>query len=497
MKKQFKSLTLLSASIMLLASCNESNYVKEIKVYKGTETYIVGEIFAPMQISVTFANGDRKLVDVTEDMVRGFDTSVAGQKTILIYYEGEVIEYAITVVDLYLESIEVKEGYKDIYILEEFYTDGDASLVLNYTDKSQKEVSITSDMIVAFSTENVGASLVAVRYKDFTASYEITVREPDVIEVEVAEDTETIYFLGDEFKGVNLNLTYENGKEETVLLDDASILKGFDTETKGKKVLTFAYKGISCQYEIDVYPHVSSLEVEGWKEIYEPDEEFAGAKLKVLYEDESTEEIDVKAQMMEGFDTSTTGKKEVTIFYLDQALKTSIIVPLINRRDYDALEGEKVFMFEVEDEGYVDLSACETSPAGQNKLEENPGASGKNTSNMGVVNGNVMKMQFYSSMEGTFTIQMRVQSASDKGGSAQELVKIMDLTVNGENRAVEGVAEKAGTGNWQNMVNWNVTTICQPVALKKGLNTFELTSKDCSSSVRFPNVDYFNIVVRA
>lgn len=266
-------------------------------------------------------------------------------------------------------------------------------------------------MIVAFSTENVGASFAAVRYKDFTASYEIAVREPDVIEVEVSEDTEMIYFLGDEFKGVNLNLTYENGKEETVLVDDASILKGFDTETKGKKVLTFAYKGISCQYEIAVYPHVSSLEVE--------------------------------------------------------------------------------------DEGYVDLSACETSPAGQNKLEENPGASGKNTSNMGVVNGNVMKMQFYSSMEGTFTIQMRVQSASDKGGSAQELVKIMDLTVNGENRTVEGVAEKAGTRNGQNMVNWNVTTICQPVALKKGLNTFELTSKDCSGSVRFPNVDYFNIVVRA
>ena len=94
----FTSLICLSS----LASCADSGrQIVSIAVYNGDNSYVVGESFADTQLAVTYDKGEKELVYITFNMVEGFDTSVAGTKTLIISYGGLTTEFEITVSNLY------------------------------------------------------------------------------------------------------------------------------------------------------------------------------------------------------------------------------------------------------------------------------------------------------------------------------------------------------------------------------------------------------------
>lgn len=500
MKKSGLLLTSL-LGILSFTGCSSNPNIESVKIYKGDEIYRVGDDFKTVQLSVSYDDGAKKLIDVTKDMLRGFDTSVAGEKTVLIIYEDFVIEYDITVTEYYLESISVKDDYVEEYYKFDEYKDGDATLVLSYSDKTTEELEITSSMITSFDTSKIGTSTVNVSYMNYMASYEISIIKPIVEDVVILDETETVYFVDDEFQGVTFEAQYHNGHSEVFTITDSSELLEFDTSSNGTKEVKFNFDGEEYSYQIEVRKKVSSISIkDGYQKTYEIDEEFKGATLQVNNEDGSIEEIAITSDMLEGFDTTKAGKSTLKVQYGHKETSFDVYVPLVNIKDYTESES-KVFMVEIEDEVYCDLSQCITQEDNTlNKFERLEGstASGMNTSNMGTIAGNRYVINFYSSYEGVFDLQLRVQSASYKGGSDQNLKDVMSIEYEGEITDAIGVAEASSdVGNWQNMFNWNTTTVKENIPMKKGLNTIVLISKDTvNTNIRFPNIDYVNVVVK-
>ena len=450
-----------------------------------------------MQLSITYEDGSRKVIELTEDMVEGFDTSVAGTKTIVVAYGGQIAEFEITVTDFYVRALEIKDGYKSDYLRGDTYTDGDATLILHYTDASQKEIPLTKDMITFFDTSKLGKSEVAVSYEHQTTTYEIDVTKPTIESLTFSEDTEDLYFVGDEFQGLTADIVYENQTTGHVEITDVGQIRFFDTTAEGEKTLEFDYQDDTITMDYTVKKAVKSLALEaGTNLLYGKNEAFRPINVIVTNVDDTTETIALDETMVEGFDTSTTGKSHVTFEYGHQTLEFDVIVPLVNKVDYET-STDKSFRIEVEDEDYVDLSEVKTISTGDSNLEDakGEGASGKCTSNIGSVAGNVIPIEFYSEFEGIFDLQINVQSASGKGGTDQLLSDVMTIAVNGEAVEVQGTAEKSGPGNWV-MEKWNLADAVKGATLKKGLNRVEITTRDTvNSNTRLPNIDYFNIVV--
>ena len=97
MRKNKITAILLVLMLVLIAAlavaCNddkeENPEITPISLTLGANwknVYAVGEAFAPCQMTVTYSDGSTQTVDVTADMLSGFDTSSAGAKQITVNY---------------------------------------------------------------------------------------------------------------------------------------------------------------------------------------------------------------------------------------------------------------------------------------------------------------------------------------------------------------------------------------------------------------------------
>ncbi len=492
----FTSLICLSS----LASCADSGrQIVSIAVYNGDNSYVVGESFADTQLAVTYDNGEKELVDITLNMVEGFDTSVAGTKTLIISYGGLTTEFEITVSNLYIAELVMKDGYKSNYLQNDKFQENDATIIARYTDEHEEEIPVTEDMLRTFDTSEVGLSNVIIYYEGLTISYPIMVAYPKVVDYSISSDTVTTYFMHEEFKGITLNVTYENGVSEQIIYDDENEIEGFDTSTYGMKTLTLPINNEKIEIEIEVKKEVKSLALKpNQKLIFERDEELESLVIIVTNYDDTTEEITLSSADIEGFDTSKAGITTIKYTYGGKSLDFDVIVPLVNLKDYEE-SSDKRFVMQAEDEDYVDLSEVKTYSDGLDKFEEakGDGSTGKCTANFGQVPNQTFYIRFYSSYEGVYSLEMNSQSASNSGGSDQVLKDVMSVEVDGVDTPALGTAVKAGTGNWANMTNWGWATIATDLTLHKGLNTITIHSLNVNSSMRLPNIDAFAVTINS
>ena len=481
---------LLAACCIALGACGASG-VQKLTLGATNNFFMVGEEFGGVNVQVTYNDGRVENLTLDDKHVAGFDTSVAGQKTVIVTYEGKSVAWDIEVSDKYVAALAVKDGSADTFVQDGQYTDGDIVLLVTYTDKSTREIPVTEEMI-SFSLSNVGVVPAEIEYGGLTLAHNVSVREALVTEATVGEETQTTYRYGDEFAGVTLDVTYENGKTEVAEITDVAQVEGFDTSAVGSMRLSVEYKNYGVTFEAEVLRKVLSIEAAGYKEYYEKDSPFeAGGKLTLNYHDETAEEIDITAEMIEKFDSSKYGKSSVTVGYEDLTAEFDIIVPLVTAA------GE--YKMQVEDETFCDLSQAESSGS---KLENTTsttagtvsnGAEGQSTANISKV-GNKIIIKFYSSMDGTFIFGTRAQSASGSGKKSQVLSAAVSVTVNGEAQTVLGTLNPASTtgANWTNMLNWTETAMTGSLDLVKGENTVVITCIQ-HGDIRFPNFDYFTI----
>ena len=129
----------------------------------------------------------------------------------------------------------------------------------------------------------------------------------------------TVYFEGEalDTNGMTVKLSYNTEQEENIT--DYTVL-GFDSNKVGKHILTVKYGEFTDTFEIEVMAKaIKAIEVtapdktEYLKETEELD--LTGGKLKLVYNNGTSEEIDLTVDMVSGFDNTKAGKQTLTVTY--------------------------------------------------------------------------------------------------------------------------------------------------------------------------------------
>ena len=302
--------------------------------------YFVGDTFVPAKLNVTYASGKTETIDLTSDLVTGFDTAAAGTKTLTITYKGYSINVTITVSEVTLTSIAVKELKADYFIGDEFVA---GTLTLTYDNGDVIDVTLTEAMVSDFDTTTAGTKTLTITYGGLTITYEISVLE-DTLESIAVKDLKDTYYVGTTFENGTLTLTYLSGKTEEVALIE-TMVTGFDTTTAGNKTLTITYGGLTITYEISVIEDtVASIAVKSLKDTYYVGTTFEEGILTLTYLSGKTKEVALTEAMVTGFKTTEVGTVEITITYEDATTTYTINVVPDEVREIAVLSLENAYL---------------------------------------------------------------------------------------------------------------------------------------------------------
>lgn len=171
MRKNKITAVLLVLLMVLIAgmavACNdekeENPEITPISLTLGADwknVYAVGEAFAPCQMTVTYSDGSTQTVDVTADMLTGFDTSSAGAKQITVNYSGLTATVGISVVAPAAAEKLSLDSWKALYFVGDAINLSNAALVVDGAVKT----AVTADMVSGFDTSSAGLKTVRITY---------------------------------------------------------------------------------------------------------------------------------------------------------------------------------------------------------------------------------------------------------------------------------------------------------------------------------------------
>lgn len=305
-----------------------SKYPLINNVYEIGEEYKPGNVIAvDNQYYSGFSNTETPEA-IRDYMLPDFDTSEPGTYSIPIHIAGtDSLMYTYTVKDKDVSSIEIVSA-KDSYLLNEEF-DANAKLKINYVDGSSKEIALTEDMLDSFDTSSKGDKTSIINYNDVTKEYKYSV-QAEVSSIELISD-KINYFINEPFdSNAKLKVTYSDGDVQEIAITEET-LTGFSTSTAGNKTLTVTYEGKTTTFDYTVSKVVEeSITIEGVTTSYPVNGTFDGyGKVIVHYTDGSTKEIPLLESYMSGFNTTSSGKRLVTVTYNGLSAQYEITVTKI------------------------------------------------------------------------------------------------------------------------------------------------------------------------
>ena len=227
----------------------------------------------------------------------------------------------------------------EVVVSQVNYTVGDSlkldggKLIFATSDSITAEVVITPEMVKGFNPDSVGVQTVTVSFEidgvPYTTTFDVTVKDiAKPIEAEVVI-SQINYTVGDSLKldgGKIIIATSDSTTAEVVITPE--MVSGFKPDSVGVQTVTVSF-------EIDGVPYTTTFDVEvkapeiievvaksvalsaPAKITYKKGEQLdiAGGKLTVTYSDGTTKDVELKADMVSGFDADKVGEQKLTVNY--------------------------------------------------------------------------------------------------------------------------------------------------------------------------------------
>lgn len=285
--------------------------------------YIRGQKLDPdgARIKVTYNDGDTKLIDVTEKMCSGFDSSSLGQKTVTITYENKTVSFTVNVVERILTLITTDEAIKTEYIEGQPLDISNLKVIALYNDGTSEVIDASMDMISGYDANVIGKQTITVTYKGKTTTFEINVKAKSVTKIEVTSPNKLEYIEGQglDLSGGKVKVFYDNGTSEEISLTD-DMISGYDASIVGKQTIIVTYQGKTATFDVNVIEKViTKIEMNSLpnKVNYLVDQKFEinGATIKVYYNDGSEEIVNVDSNMFNVPNMSKIGNQTIIVNY--------------------------------------------------------------------------------------------------------------------------------------------------------------------------------------
>ena len=224
----------------------------------------------------------------------------------------------VTGIELFTAPAKIEYAYG-----EELDTTG-AIITVLYSNDTNEQESVTAEMVTGYNAEQAGEQTLTVTYGEFTATFTVTVaaRIPELVSTALTAPAKTEYAYGDalDLSGAKITYTYDD-ETTTEVAVTAEMVTGYNAEQAGEQTLTVTYGEFTATFTVTVAARIPELVSTALtapaktEYAYGDALDLSGAKITYTYDDETTTEVAVTAEMVTGYSSITLGEQTVTVTY--------------------------------------------------------------------------------------------------------------------------------------------------------------------------------------
>lgn len=208
------------------------------------------------RINLIYNNGTTAPLEITDEMVSGFDNSVIGKQTITVTYMGKTTTFEVEIIAKTAMSISVTQKPDKLTYLEgkdELDVTGGV-ITVYYDNDSTSTMVMTPDMITGFDNSKPGTQTLTVTYLGKTATFDVVIKAKSLVGFELVKNpVKTVYKEGEALtlEGIVGRFTYDNGAVVDLPVSTA-FASGFNNRKVGKQTVTITIDTYVDSFEVTV-----------------------------------------------------------------------------------------------------------------------------------------------------------------------------------------------------------------------------------------------------
>ena len=288
------------------------------------------------KLKITRATGKTETIDITKDMVSGFDSSKENTKLPLTisYTENGVTKtatYTVSVEDP-ITSMTLKTTPKTEYKYGE-PLDISNGVITIVRPSGPEDKQITKEMVTGYDPTKLGQQELTIKYGGQELKYKVNVKDY-VKGIVLTPPAKTKYEYGEslDLTGGNIQKIMASGTATTpIALTDSQVkLSTFNPNKEGAQTINVAYEGFTEKFGVIVEDNLQSIKIktEPTKTKYKYGEalDITGGKISAIKSSGKAENIDITTSMVSGYNPNKLGKQTITITYKGKTTQYSIEV---------------------------------------------------------------------------------------------------------------------------------------------------------------------------
>ena len=222
-----------------------------IKTLPNKLEYKYGEQLDLTGGTIEFKQGNEtKILNITKDMVTGYNPKKIGNQTLTVTYEGLSQEFIVNVKD-YITRLEVKKPEKTDYEYgENLDLTGGTILIITASGKVDEKVDITAYMISGYDKTKEGTQTITVEYKGLQGKFQVSVKDK-IKAISLNNEPNKINYKNGEaldITGATIDIIKSSGINTIPVTDN--MISGYNPQNSGLQVVTITYKGFKTKFSV-------------------------------------------------------------------------------------------------------------------------------------------------------------------------------------------------------------------------------------------------------
>ena len=354
------------------------------------------------RLKITRATGTTETIDITKEMISGFDSSKENTKLPLTisYTENGVTKtttFTISVEDPII-SMEIKTTPKTEYKYGE-PLDLSNGIITIVRPSGPEEKQITEEMVTGYEPTKIGEQELTIKYGGQELKYKVNVKDY-ITGIILTPPTKVKYEYGEalDLTGGNIQEVMASGTttSQVALTDSQITISGYNPKQEGTQTIDVIYKGQKEQFGVIVENNIQSIIMKTTpKTEYKYGEplNITGGTIETIRSNGAKETINITTSMVTGYNPNKIGKQKITVTYKDKTTSYEVDV-----KDYiediDIVKPNKL-VYKIGEK--IDLTDGKVKPIMASKTATTPVA---------MTNSEVRIEGFDTSTEGAKTIKV-------------------------------------------------------------------------------------------
>ena len=290
-----------------------------------------------IKIKIIYADKTEAIAEATKYMLSEFDSNKTGIQTIHLACGGQITAETIDieVIPKSITSIAVTTPpSKTTYVQGQPLNPTGGELTIYYNNNTSEKVAL-SEAQLFYTADQPGEATATAAYQGFKASFVIIVTEKALKSISLIEPAKLAYVEGQELDltGGELQITYVSDDNYTERIPlEPDMISGYVPEQLGIQKLTVTYGEKTTTFVVNVVaksldsiavttPPVKTEYLEGQDELA-----LAGGRLTLIYNNGTSEDIDLALAVVRGYDNSKVGKQRLTVTYQGKTTTLEVTV---------------------------------------------------------------------------------------------------------------------------------------------------------------------------